>query len=264
MRASASFAVVAALASPGHAQEASGGLQEIVVTARRREQNLQTTPVSVTAFGTEQLDKLPVTRIEDMQSYVPNFYMSRGTSNPSTLNVTPRGTGEGGAGFATSEPPVAFYLDDVYQARLAATHMEFADIERIEVLRGPQGTLFGRNSMSGAVNVITRAPGNGSYDEYKLKGVISGPVIADRLAASLSVAKTDQGQDKLGFEGARVNLRWLGSDKLDARLIAYYSDAENDGFVPTAISPTTLRPLTGDYFKVQLASPSPATPRPRA
>ena len=142
------------------------------------------------------------------------------------------------------------------------------------MLRGPQGTLFGRNSMSGAINVITRAPGPdfyadvgasyGSYDEYKLKGVIGGPILADRLAASLSVAKADQGegfkdnvvtgsdQDKLGFQGARVNLRWIGSEKLDARLIAYYSDAENDGFVPTALNTSTLQPITGDYYKVQV------------
>ncbi len=258
--------------------EKAGGLEEIVVTAQRREQGLQTTPVSVSAFGPAQLESLPIVRVENVGNYVPNMYLSRGTSNPSTPNVTLRGAGEGAAGFATSEPPVAFYLDDVYQARLSGTNLEFVDIERIEVLRGPQGTLFGRNSTAGAVNVITREPGRdffldvlasyGSYDEYKLKAAIGGPVLDDRVAASLSVAKADQergyktnivtgnDQEKMGFQAARVNLRWIGSEAFDARVIAYYSDASNDGFVPTAVSPATLLPVTGDYSKVQLPAPS--------
>jgi iron complex outermembrane receptor protein len=260
------------------ATNGGGFLDEVVVTARRVEENLQTTPVTVSAFGAEQLDKLPVTRTEDLGAYIPNFNLTRGTSNPATLNVTLRGSGEGAGGFATSEPPIAFYLNDVYQARLSGINMEFLDIERIEVLRGPQGTLFGRNSTSGAVNIITRKPGQefrfdsalsvGSYEEYKVKAAISGPLIDDRLAASFSFVKADQGegykdnivtgtdQDKLGFEGARLALNWIGSENFEAGLNAYYSKAENDGFVPIAIDTVTLQPLTGDFFKSQTPNPS--------
>ncbi len=281
----ASWMLVASLAASSFAdaqqssdEDKTPHLEEIVVTAQRREENLQTTPVSVSAISPEQLERLPIVRVEDVGNYVQNMYLSRGTSNPSTPNVTLRGAGEGAAGFATSEPPVAFYLDDVYQARLSGANMEFLDIERIEVLRGPQGTLFGRNSTAGAINVVTREPGRdllmdalvsyGSYDEYKLKAAMSGPALGDRLAASLSVSKADQGkgyksnivtgkdQEKMEFQSARVSLRWIGSDAFYARLIGYYSDANNDGFVPTALTPTTLQPVTGDYFKVQLPAPS--------
>jgi iron complex outermembrane receptor protein len=267
-----------AASQEGVATDKSGVLGEVVVTARRIEENLQTTPISVSAFGAEELARLPITRTEDLAAYVPNFNLTRGTSNPSTLNVTLRGAGEGAAGFATSEPPVAFYLDDVYQARLSGINMEFLNIERIEVLRGPQGILFGRNSTSGAVNIITQKPTQdfhfdslisyGSYDEYKVKAVISGPIVDDRLAASLSLVKADQGegykdnvvtgtdQDKLAFDGVRIALNWIGSESFEAGLIAYYSKAENDGFVPIAVDTGTAQPLTGDFFLAQLPNPA--------
>jgi iron complex outermembrane receptor protein len=260
------------------AEKATRVLDNIVVTAQRREEDNQTVPVSVSAFGEEQLSKLSIDRTEDIQAYVPNFSLTRGTSNPSTLNVSLRGVSERSGGFFTSESPIAFYSNDVYQGRLSGTNMEFIDIERVEVLRGPQGTLFGRNSTAGAVNIISRTPGNelyidasasyGSYDETKIKAVVGGPIVSDKVAASLSVVSAEQGdgykdnvatstdQDKLSLDAIRVALNWIGSDSFEAGLLGQFSDATNDGYVPTAIDPVSLVPLTGDYFKVQTPVPS--------
>jgi iron complex outermembrane receptor protein len=260
------------------AEKAARVLENIVVTAQRREEDIQTIPVSVSAFGEEQLSKLSITRTEDIQAYVPNFNLTQGTSNPSTLNVSLRGVSERSGGFYTSESPIAFYSNDVYQGRLSGTNIEFIDIERVEVLRGPQGTLFGRNSTAGAVNIVTRTPGNelyidalanyGSYDQTKIKAVVGGPVIPDKLAASLSVVTAEQGegykdnvvtltdQDKLSFDSIKLALNWIGSDSFEAGLLAQFSDATNDGFVPAAIDPITLVPLNGGYFDVQSPVPS--------
>lgn len=266
-----SGAVLMSTANPAAAQTTT--LDEIVVTAERRESNLQTTPVAVSAFTSEELEQRQVTKTEYISDFVPNMYLADGTSSPSTLNVTLRGLGTGGGGIITDDPPVAFYLDDVYQARLSATNNEFADIERVEVLRGPQGTLFGRNSMTGAVNVISRTPGDetyvdveasyGNYSTGTLKAAIGGALSPGSLAASLSVAFREQGEgvkdniatgediDQKDYFGIRAKVHYYGSDNFDAVLTAYYSDTENDGFVTTAIDEATLQPVTGDYFVVQ-------------
>jgi iron complex outermembrane receptor protein len=245
-------------------------LETIIVTAERREENLQATPVSITAFTAEQLETKLLTRTEHLADFTPNMYMHDGVNNPSTLSVVMRGQGEGGGGIATSEPPVAFYVDDIYQARLSVANTEFADIERIEVLRGPQGTLFGRNSMTGAVNIITFTPGDdtrlvgsasyGSYREVKLKASAAAPIVEGALAGSVSAMFSDQQKGwwrniatgrRVGEKdtwGLRGKLHLYSSDTFDAVVAAYYVDANNDGFVTTAIDARTLAPVDGDYF----------------
>jgi iron complex outermembrane receptor protein len=248
-------------------------LEEITVTAQRRESNLQATPVSVSAFADDQLERFQIDSTENLGDYVPNLYLFEGTSSPSTLSAYMRGLGTGGGGIATSESPVAFYLDDVYQARLSAANNEFADIERVEVLRGPQGTLFGRNSMTGAINVISRTPGDdtyinaeasyGDYEIVALKAAVGGAISPGKVAASISAVYRDHGEgfkhniatgqdiDRQDFTGIRGKLHFYGSDKFDAVLTAYYSEAKNDGWVATAVDEVTLQPVTGDYFVVQ-------------
>jgi iron complex outermembrane receptor protein len=248
----------------------ASALETIVVTAERREENLQSTPVSVTAFTPEQLATKLLTRTEQLADFVPNMYMHDGISNPSTLSVVLRGQGEGGGGIATSEPPVAFYVDDIYQARLSVTNTEFADVERVEVLRGPQGTLYGRNSMTGAVNIVTATPGDlvrlnaaasyGSFHETKLKAMAAGPITDGVLAASLSAVYSNQSQgwwrsvatgQRVGEKktwGVRGKLHLYSNDAFDAVVAAYYVDATNDGFITTPVDSVTLKPLDGDYF----------------
>ena len=153
-------------------------LEEIVVTAERREGNLQTTPVAVSAFSTEKLENLQVEETLDLANNVPNLVLYTGVSNPGMVNLYMRGAGEQIGGLVTSESAVGVYVDNVYNARLSAANFDLVDIERIEVLRGPQGTLYGRNSMTGAIKIATReangdvwakgALGYGRFNEYTI------------------------------------------------------------------------------------------------
>jgi iron complex outermembrane receptor protein len=233
---------------------------EVTITATRRESSIQKTPLTVTAESGPELEKYHITEVDQVAARVPNFYMQPGVANTSTVSLAMRGIGDNGGGFGTTDQPVAFYFDDVYQARPSAVNGEFADIDRIEVLRGPQGTLFGRNSMVGAVNVITRTPGDtpygsaslgyGNYDTITGKGSIGGPLLAGVLAGSLAVVDTNQGQgymqdlatgksiDHRDFFGIRGKLHFYGSKIWDVVLNTYYTDSKNDGFVTTPVSPT--------------------------
>lgn len=269
-----------AFAAPAFAQDAaapsgvgaaapSDQLQEITVTATRRESSLQSTPISVSAITAEDLAKYNVTRVDQIAARVPNFYLSPGVANSSTVSVSLRGRGDNAGGYGIDEPPVGFYFDDVYQARPAAVNTEFTDIERVEVLRGPQGTLFGRNSMTGAVNVISATPGDevkgnasasyGNYETVKLRGAISGPIVKDALAASIAGVYSHQGEgyleqtdggtiDRRNFWGVRGKLHFYGSDHWDIVLIGSHTHNKNDGYVSAPVNPATLVPLTGSYY----------------
>ena len=161
--------------------EGQGYSDEIVVTARRREETLRDVPIAVSAFSGEQLETQGAIDITDIAAQTPNVTLevSRGTN--STLTAFIRGVGQQDpvAGF---EAGVGIYLDDVYLNRPQAAVMDIYDVERVEVLRGPQGTLYGRNTVGGAVKYVTRRIGNdptvrvrgayGSYNQADL--VISG------------------------------------------------------------------------------------------
>lgn len=257
-------------------EPATDGLAEVTVSASRRESNLQTTPITVSAIGANELESQGASRVEQLADFVPNLYLTDGISNQSTLTVSLRGHGEAGGGVATSESPVAFYVDEVYQARLSVANAEFVDIERIEVLRGPQGALFGRNSMSGAIHMVTREPSAtpearvvasvGSYDEVKVKAGLSGPV-AGAVTGSLAAVYTDRDEgykhnvvtgervDTASVKGVRGSLKgdW---GRWSVRATGSWSDADNDGFVPTGIDPVTRQPLFGSFYNIALASPT--------
>ncbi|CAN5476469.1 TonB-dependent receptor [soil metagenome] len=252
-----------------------GGGNDIVVTATRRSSTLQTTPVTVSALSGDDLAKLGIARVDQVAASVPNFYMQPGIANSSTVSLGMRGRGDNAGGFGTTEQPVSFYFDDVYQARPSAVNSELADIERIEVLRGPQGTLFGRNSMVGAVNVITKTPDNDSYGTIAVKGgnystfgakaSIGGPIVKDVLAASFSGVIKDQGKgymnnlatgksiDERDFWGVRGKLHFYGSDIWDVVLTGSYIHNKNDGFVTSPILLDPIRPLVGKRDTVTTA-----------
>ena len=153
-------------APPGSAPAAPGpqplrsedGIEDIVVTATRQATNLQATPVAVTAITADALEKRGVTSVGDLTSLVPNaqFRKSQGVYG-SGVSAFIRGVGQLDSSLAV-EPAVAFYLDDVYYPLLLGSNFDLLDIDRIEVLRGPQGTLFGRNSLAGAVNIVSKQP----------------------------------------------------------------------------------------------------------
>jgi iron complex outermembrane recepter protein len=157
-------------AMPAYAQDAAaseGGLKEIVVTAQRREENLQKVPVAVTAIGADDLAQLRVTNIKDLQGLAPNLQLNTQglASNPT---VTIRGVSSGVSNNAV-DPKVGVYLDGVYIGRTVGSIFDLADIGRVEVLRGPQGTLFGRNATGGALSLTSQTP----TGEFGVKGTVS-------------------------------------------------------------------------------------------
>ena len=176
-----------------------GLMEEIIVTAQKREENLQDTPVSVTAFTADAIEALGFRQSVDITAQTPNF--SVGYPNGDTGVPAPfiRGVGLNDFG-VLNQGPIAAYVDETYISSNAAQIFQLLDVERVEVLRGPQGTLYGRNATGGAVNFISRKPTRewdgwvrasyGSWDQTKLEGAFGGP-LGDVTAFRASLLKTD-------------------------------------------------------------------------
>jgi iron complex outermembrane receptor protein len=214
---------LALLATPAYAQVAAsegsapaegptgaarGDIAEIVVTATRQATNLQDTPLAITAVTSDALEAQGVTSVNDLTSLVPNtqFRKTQGAYGPG-VSAFIRGVGQFDTSLAV-EPAVAFYLDDVYFPVLLGSNFDLLEIDRIEVLRGPQGTLFGRNSLAGAVNIVSRQPsttsasGNvqitaGSFDRREVRAGINLP-LGESVAVALSaLSKTRKGYQRV-------------------------------------------------------------------
>jgi len=140
------------------ADQRTGVLEEIVVTARKREESLQVAPVSVSAATGETLARAQITRIDSLTQFAPGLMAGETSGYPATLNVRLRGIGNSDP-ILTNDSPVALYVDGVYLGRTAGALMNLVDIQRVEVLRGPQGSLFGRNTTGGAISLTTKTPG---------------------------------------------------------------------------------------------------------
>ncbi len=169
-----------------HAQQQRGEIdrsaslfEEITVTARRREETLYETPAAVTAMNTEAMTALNIDNLDDVGKYVPNLTITRyGVGNTSQAAVFIRGIGLQDHIIVT-DPGVGVYLDGVYLGRQMGSNLALTNIERLEVLRGPQGTLYGRNTLGGAVNIITKKPGSEEVFEISLKGGTRGRAAVD-------------------------------------------------------------------------------------
>jgi iron complex outermembrane receptor protein len=227
-------------------------VDEIVVTAQRREQQLQDVPVAVSAFNESSIEALQINVVKDIGQNVPNLQTYTVTAGSQAMQVHSRGASVQNPGFNASESPVGIYQDDVYFGRLASANLELADVERIEVLRGPQGTLYGRNTIAGAIKVITRTPGDdswatasvglGNYETYKVSGSVGGPIEEGSLAGSVAVLYdkrnegwqdnpiTDQEPGEYENRIGRAKLHWYGSENFDAVLSAWVANLENDGY----------------------------------
>lgn len=255
-----SLAVAILVAQPGFAQpaESRGVLEEVLVTAQRRSQSLQEVPIAVTALGADQLDTQQIDTPLEIANAVPNLQILPISAGGSAIQVHMRGASVQNPGFNTSESPVGIYLDDVYMGRLAGANLEFNDVERVEVLRGPQGTLYGRNTIAGALKFQTRRPGGedwttatasyGEFDTTKLAFSAGRDLVDDSMAASIALLYTDRGdgwQDNPTTGGSageyenyalRSKLRYYGSEDFEATLQFWFADGENDGlnFVPYA------------------------------
>ncbi len=249
------------------AAEKSGGAGDIVVTARRRTERVQEVPIALSVIGGEELQKSGAFNVNRLQQQLPSlqFY----SSNPRNSAINIRGLG---APFGLTndgiEQGVGFYVDGVYIGRIGASTFDFVDVERVEVLRGPQGTLYGKNTTAGALNITTRAPSfspearvevsGGNYDFVQAKASASGP-LADNLALRLSASATtrkgtiyDVTSDKylhrqrnLGLRGA---LLWKATDTLDLTLSGDFNVQSPDCCVQYyARVGRTQRPLNRQY-----------------
>ena len=224
-------------------QAQSGVFGDIVVTAQRREQNVQDVPLAVTALGEEQLEVLQINQTLDLVNVVPNLFGGNNTGLGSANMYYLRGQGNDES-IATFDPPVGTYVDDVYISRQNANNFSFFDVDRIEVLRGPQGTLFGRNTTGGAVNVIMRKPGEefggfaeigyGDYDEIIARATVDaplGPTLLTKVSAFsiqrdgwlVNPVTGGEYNDKEAW-GVRGDLRVLLSDALTLAFAVDYTD----------------------------------------
>lgn len=198
---------------------------DIVVTARRRDESLQTTPVAVTAFNGSLIAARNITNLQDIGRQTPNLQISAGRSSNSIGFVFIRGIGQADDNPA-ADPGVAQYVDDVYLGRLQGALLNVNDVRSIEVLRGPQGTLYGKNTIGGAIKFTSKVPddvvsarataGYGNYDAYRLSGSLSLPLVTGKLAARVSGEYVrDDGFMENRFDGRRTN----NTDRLSGRFI---------------------------------------------
>src|SRR5687767_3522306 len=197
--AKASSLCLAALPSSLFAQEA---LEEIIVTARFREENLQKTPLAITAFTGDMLEARGSTSTLDLDAFVPNAVIAPlGAGWGSTAAAYIRGIGLGDNSLSF-EPGVPIYIDDVYHGRPQGALFDLLDLERVEILRGPQGTLFGKNAIGGTVRMISRKPQGdntgaidvtvGKFDRIDLRGSFDVPLIADELFLRVSASSKNR------------------------------------------------------------------------
>ena len=226
-------------------------IEEVVVTARRREEGLQSAPIAISAYTGDSLDYRGVTRLDQIAKFAPGLTLENnpsfgGASNSAAIYL--RGIGQKEF-LPTTEPGVGLYVDGVYVARSVGAILDIVDVERIEVLRGPQGTLFGRNTIGGAISVVTRQPeiggdvqgsigasvGNDSL--LNLNASIEG-TLSDTAAARLSVASFNQDGYVQRADGidlgdddtltARLAVNWQPTDALSGQIsVDMTRDREN-------------------------------------
>ncbi|HAN68538.1 MAG TPA: TonB-dependent receptor [Halieaceae bacterium] len=217
---------------------AQPALEEVIVTAEKRSESLQDTPISIAALDAEALEKFGITDMVDLQGKVPNLQITPHPNSMSTPRIFIRGVGNFDDQI-TQDPSVAVYMDGVYVARSQGMGIEVAELERIEVLRGPQGALYGRNATGGAINFVTRAPEldewrfsqsvtSGDRDLFTSRTMINIP-LGETTALRLSYLTTEQdgfirnagsGEEYFGSEdreALRADFLWRPNDELEFR-----------------------------------------------
>ncbi len=233
----------------------SAVLEEIVVTAQKREQSLQDVGISVTAFSGNQIRELGYTNTIDIAAQTPGLGIIQFHPTLTTTNI--RGISQND--FADHlEPPIAMYVDETYVSAMGAGHAQLFDLQRVEVLRGPQGTLFGRNATGGLLHYVSAKPTEdpegyveftyGSYDQKKFEGAVSG-ALTDSLLARVSfagnfhdgVAENRIGPDVRGSEhyALRGQLEFRPADNVTVNLKAHYAnddDEHGNAYTHTPIS----------------------------
>ncbi len=236
-----SLAVIAALTTCANAQEAKttakqDAFEKIEVTARKRTESLFESPTAITSIGANLIDKANMGNLEDIGKYVPNLNITRyGVGNAAHASVFIRGIGLQDH-IITTDPGVGVYLDGVYLGRQMGSNLSLPNVERVEVLRGPQGTLYGRNTLGGAVNVITKQPGDEGILTTSAKvgsrGRIAGDIyFNDALTNDLSMSASASYKQRNGV-GTAVNLvnpeKEIGEEQEFSGRIALKYEATSD------------------------------------
>lgn len=275
---------LAAIAAVGIAERAAAqsatddiSLEEIIITAEKRSENIQDVPISVTVLSGAELQQRSAESLRDLQFAIPNLTLySRTDFNP---NFIIRGISSGARniGFESS---LGVYVDGVFMGRTSGFNQQLDDIERVEVLRGPQGTLFGKNTISGALNIATLRPGDefdgrvsveyGNFDNRRASGYLSGPIVEGVLSAKVSGFTSDRdgfvtnvnasgpaSVDDENTHGFRGELRFTPNEQLDIALRGDWSKADRrvlDGEVAEIIDNPFGLPLSGDVPGVRTVS----------
>jgi iron complex outermembrane recepter protein len=233
---------------------------EVLVTSRRREEVVQDIPLAVSVIGGKRAEEAGLFNVNRLKELTPSvqFYQS----NPRNSGLTIRGLGSTfGLTNDGIDPGVGYYVDGVYYARAAITALDFVDVERIEVLRGPQGTLFGKNTTAGAFNVITRAPSQkpganvevsyGNYNYLQAKASVTGPIIKDILSARVSFSGTQRNGtiynvnnlkwiNNLDNQGVRGQLLFTPTRKIKINVTGHFNSSIPEGYsqVVAGVAPT--------------------------
>lgn len=240
-------------------------LEEIMVTAQKREQDLQEIPAALVAFSGSSIEEAGWRNVGQVQDAVPSLEI--GGESKMRPFVSIRGVGTRKFDIGT-DGSVGLFIDEIYNSRFTSIMGTLLDVERIEVLKGPQGTLYGRNTIGGAINIISRQPSDelegrlsarvGNYDLWEIGGTVSGPLAGDSLLARLSASTSEQDgvyDDTVSGENgnekrssARLSLVFRPNDDWDLNFIGDYSSNESDAVL------TDVQP--GEVFGVLLISPA--------
>jgi iron complex outermembrane receptor protein len=239
LMASAAIIPAIALSVPAFAQAAAdssdeGGIAEIIVTARKTSESLQSTPVAVSALSGESLADQQIVGIQQIQATTPNLTFSSAVAQPGSSTVFIRGQGSAD-GLIAIDQAVGIYVDGVYAARSTGGATDLVDVQRVEVLRGPQGTLFGRNTTGGAINIIANKPTDklegsmrvdyGNYNTWLTQGVLNVP-----LGSGVAVRAAYQHREHGGY-GRTVTLnKPTGDLKSDYGRITFGFEPDDSKF----------------------------------
>jgi iron complex outermembrane receptor protein len=242
--------------------QAPKGLEEVIVTARKTEENIQNIPVAITSLSSQDMVKNGVLNVKDINLTTPSMNITQASGNPVSARVSLRGQVQNDTVF-TLDPSVGIYLDEIYVGRAPGAMLDFYDIQRVEILKGPQGTLYGRNTTGGAIKIITNRAetggdlggyvkgGVGNFNGKTVEGAINIPLIQDKLAARVAgvINKRDGYADNTivdavsgapletvatgdkNTQSARFDIVLNATDKLDIELQGDYSDLDTNGLV---------------------------------
>lgn len=258
----------------GDAAAQAAALEEVLVTAEKREQSIQDLPISIEAFEAERLDTLQISGFSDISRHVVGLYDGPNSADAGGVKIYIRGVGTGDPQVGL-DSRLALYVDGVYVGKTPGLAFDAVDLERVEVLKGPQGTLYGRNAVAGAINLISRKadPSKfdakasvtvGNYSAFKVKGHVNIPMgenLAVKLSAYISeldgwVENKGAGEDFAGHEreGARLDIAFMPNDQMRFDYSYEYTESDNQPFFYQSVA-NVVPPARGLSYTQYLAAP---------